>query len=110
MFEFEDAAKASTDDAIGRKLIYSVVSNPIYTALIITIVMMMIVMYSRKDPWSKKFKIGFWIFVINLGILWLHDKVLIEETTVEKKQEEVAGAFDDLENIDIFDTSAANQI
>ena len=110
MFEFEDAANASTNDAIGRKFIYGIVSNPIYTALIITVIMMLIVTYGRKEPWSKKFKVGFWMFILNLGIIWLHDKVLIEETSAEKKQEEISGTFDDLDTIDIFDPSRANVI
>lgn len=110
MFGIEDVAKSSTDEVIGRKFIYGIVSNPIYTALIITVLMMVIITYGDKSPWSKKFKVGFWMFILNLGIIWLHDKVLIDETSAVEKQADVSETLSNLNDVNIFDSSAANQI
>lgn len=76
----------------------TIASNPIYTALTITFIIMAIVsvVFRHADTEESKsvmvIRCGFIVFLFTVGIMLLHNKVLTEESLCTKK----AGAYDEL--------------
>lgn len=84
------------DSFLRAPLIYSIARNPIYTALVITLIILLIVAFVFKDIDSDEsllvmtLRTGFWVFVMLLGVLMIHNRVLSGEDLREKRN----GSYD----------------
>jgi hypothetical protein len=74
------------DAFLKAPLVNSIARNPIYTALLVTFIIVLIVMFIFRDAETDEslliicLRAGFWVFFMMLGVLFLHNKVLIEDT------------------------------
>lgn len=80
-------------------IINTIATNPIYTAMVITFIVMLIVMVVFRDAETEEpllkmiLGCGFWVFLSTLTILFLHNKILTEEKDVVGKNEAYDGVF-----------------
>lgn len=74
-----------TDSLLQTPVINTIATSPIYTALIITIIIVLIVLYIFRNTESDdsisvmSLRTGFWVFIMLLGVLCLHNKVIYTE-------------------------------
>jgi uncharacterized membrane protein (UPF0182 family) len=84
------------DSILKAPLVHTIVKNPIYTALLITFIVVLLIMFIFRDADTDDsllvmcLRSGFWIFFMMLGVLFLHNKVLGIENFDEIKN----GAYD----------------
>jgi hypothetical protein len=87
------------DAFLKAPLVNTIASNPIYTAMMIVFILLLIVMLVFKDADTPDSMLrmllstGFWCFLATLGIVFLHDKILSKDTTEIKKEEAYNGVF-----------------
>lgn len=98
-FEVGEAINSFTDRFIKLPLVKRIAHNPIYTAMVITFIMILIVMFVFRDVESDEsllalcMRSGFYLFVFLVGIIVIHNKVLIGEITATTTSEEMNGMF-----------------
>lgn len=87
------------DTVLRAPMVDTVMRNPIYTALLIAFLIMLIIMFIFRDADTDEsllimcLRSGFWIFLMMLGILFLHNKVLITENLDQTKNTAYEGVF-----------------
>ena len=88
------------DVFLKAPMIHTIASNPVYTAMMITFIVMMIVLIVFRDAKTEDgllimtLRIGFWILLANITIIFIHNKLLtIDNTTVE-----ITAAYDGIFN------------
>lgn len=70
---------------LSAPIIYKFAKNPIYTAMLIVFIVMLIVMFVFKEAETEEsllimcFRVGFWSFITILGVMFLHNKVLTKD-------------------------------
>lgn len=83
------------DILISSSFIRATMKNPIYTGLLITFCIMIIILITFRQTeglMMLTLRTGFWIFVSVLGIIMVHNKILVQETTINDRK----GAFEDV--------------
>lgn len=81
-FEVGETINHFADTFLRAPFVSTVAKNPIYTALMITFIIILIVMFIFRDADTDEslllmcLRAGFWIFFMLLGVLFLHNKVL----------------------------------
>lgn len=84
-FSFGGSINHIADAILRAPIVATVVQSPIWTALVLTFVIILIVMIIFRDvemvesPVLLAGRSGFWIFLLLLGALFLHNKVLIRD-------------------------------
>ncbi len=79
--------------------LYKIAKNPIYTALLITIILVLIVLFVFRDADTQEplmvmsLRAGFWVFLMLLGVIFIHNKVLSEESSSINKDSEYDNIF-----------------
>ena len=84
------------DAILSSKTIHVLARNPIYTGLLTTFVIMIIILItfrSADDLLVLTIRACFWIFLSMLGILLIHNKILTQEISVNNRREEFDGLF-----------------
>lgn len=87
------------DAFLKAPAIKSIVKNPIYTALVITFIIVLIVMFIFRNAETDEsllvmcLRSGFWIFIMLLSVLFLHNKVLVAENNDDIKNTAYDGVF-----------------
>lgn len=90
-FDVGDTVNSIADSVTKAPIITSIVRNPIYTALMITLIIVFIIMFIFRDADTDDsllimcLRSGFWIFLMLLGVLFLHNKALTAENNLETK-------------------------
>jgi uncharacterized membrane protein (UPF0182 family) len=85
MFEVSKAINDFADRLVSVPGIGRIVKNPIYTALLIVVVIMLITMYifrnaETDDPlFTMVLRGGVYIFIFLTGVIFLHNHVLMSE-------------------------------
>lgn len=80
-----------SDSFLKAPIVHTIVKNPIYTSLMITFSIMIIILIIFRDADTEEsllimaLRSGFWIFLMLIGVLFLHNKVLSNETELETK-------------------------
>jgi phosphatidylglycerophosphate synthase len=98
-FEFGATINYFTDVFLRAPIIHTIAKNPIYTALLITFIIMIIIIFIFRDAETEEtlltmsMRAGFWIFLMMLGILMVHNRVLIDENKAESKSAAYDGVF-----------------
>ena len=87
------------NDVLKAPMVRAIVKNPIYTALTIAFILILIVMFVFRDAdtdeslLTMSLRTGFWAFLAMLGVLFLHNKVLINENNEEREKADYGGIF-----------------
>lgn len=98
-FEIGGSINYLADKFLSAPTIHNIAKNPIYTALLITFIIIIIIMFVFRDIDAKEsllvmsMRAGFWILFMLLGILLLHNKVLSRETEEFKRSTEYENVF-----------------
>lgn len=106
-FEVGETINKMIDSFLRAPIIYSIARNPIYTALVITLVILLIVAFIFREIDSDEsllvmtLRTGFWVFIMMLGVLMLHNRVLTGEDLREKRN----GSYDA-----VFGTSVGSKL
>lgn len=92
-FNVGESLNYVVDSILLSPTVKSIVKSPILTALIITIIIVFLILFIFQDVESEEsigvmvVRSGFWIFLIMLGIISLHNHVLFEECAGVKTDE-----------------------
>jgi hypothetical protein len=102
MFEIGSAINSLADSIINAPFIDRISRNPIYTSLVITFILILIVMFTFRDVYtdsedesllSTSLQMGFYVFLIITGIVFMHDRILMKEQDSAKNTSQIAQAF-----------------
>jgi hypothetical protein len=88
-----------TDKLLSVPFIEKAARNPVYTSLLIVFCVMLIIMFIFRDADTDEsllimcLRSGFWIFIAVVGILMIHNKILMKETGMKVQHSEVGQVF-----------------
>lgn len=80
-------------------IIHTITKNPIYTSLIITFIIVLIILFIFRDVDADEsllimgLRSGFYIFIMMTGVLFLHNKILLQEVGNYEKNGEYENIF-----------------
>lgn len=80
-----ESINSIADSFLKAPIVHSIAVNPIYTALMLTFVIILVIMFVFRDADTDESLLimslrgGFWIFIMLIGVLFLHNKVLGNE-------------------------------
>lgn len=100
-FEVGKSINDFTNNVFKSDTIYNISRNPIYTALTITFIIVLIIMFIFRDADTEEsllvmsLRAGFWILLMLTGILFLHNKVLDREMDTNRKNDSYEYVFKD---------------
>ena len=98
-FDIGESINYLADAFLRAPIVSTVVASPIYTALTLTFLIVLIVMFIFRDADTTEsmliisLRAGFWIFLAMTGALFLHNKVLTAEDRVVKNNELYDGIY-----------------
>lgn len=93
-FNIDDSLNNCADKFLNAPFVYGIISSPIYTGLLIVLIIVIIFTYSYDiDFDSELVKPAFYIMIAVMGALFLHDRVLLSESTSAFKNAEVNDLF-----------------
>jgi len=99
-FDVGATINSIADKFLQVPFVRGVASNPIYTALLITFAVVLVVMFIFRDAdtgdeslTSASLRTGFWVFLLLCGVLMLQNKVLLTESGAAKRLGEYEGVF-----------------
>jgi uncharacterized integral membrane protein len=87
------------DACLSKPYVRSISQNPIYTTLLIVIVMILIMVFTfrhektQESMWAISLRLGIYIFGAVLAVVFLHDKVLLMDMNNRGANSEVMQAF-----------------
>jgi hypothetical protein len=90
-FEVGETINTLADKFQTLPMVNTIVKNPIYTAMLITFIVILITLFIFRDVDSDESLIimglrsGFWIFMLTTGVLFLHNKALTQENMTNEK-------------------------
>ncbi len=92
-FEVGEAINGMIDSFLNAPFVSTVSKNPLYTALAITLVILLILLFVFRDADGAEttlvmsLRSSFWIFLLLIGALLVHNRVLMNEAAnVNQKQ------------------------
>ena len=101
-FELSNSFKKSCNWSFASNGMNKLFRNKIYTSLILTVIIIIIlmIMYPCKEntPMWKLLKIGFYIFLTSIGVIFLHDCVLFNEYEKKSNNDMSESIISDLNN------------
>jgi hypothetical protein len=89
----------AADALLRAPIVKNMVQNPIYTALLIAFIIVLIVLWVFREAETEdsllttSLRVGFWSFLLVLGIIFLHNRVLSFESHEEKANTAYGGVF-----------------
>lgn len=98
-FDVGESINNIADAFLRAPIVNTVAKNPIYTALLITFMVMLTIMFVFRDADTEEsllvlcLRSGFWIFLMMMGTLFLHNKVLVQEQDAADKNVAYDGVF-----------------
>lgn len=98
-FEVGETVNSVADAILRAPIVAKVAQNPIYTAFLITFIVMLIILFTFRNVdgdepiYVMAIRSGFWTFASTLGVLFLHNKVLVQEHGQIEKNESYDGIF-----------------
>jgi hypothetical protein len=99
MFEIATAINDFADKITSIPGISKIVNNPIYTALLITVIIMLVIAYifrnaETDDPlFTMVLRGGFYVFMFMTAIIFFHNHVLLKENQIAGGHEELNEVF-----------------
>ena len=98
--ELGDTINKISDKLMGAPFMDTIMRNPIYTAMLITFIIVIIIMFIFRDAETDEsllmmcLRSGFYIFVVATGVILLNNRVLMTDTTKLAGDSEIAQVFD----------------
>lgn len=98
-FDIGESINKLTDFFLKAPILNTVAKNPIYTSFAIVFIIMLIVMFVFRDADTEDpllimcLRTGFWVFIFTLGIMLIHNKILMNETITVDKNAAYDGLF-----------------
>ncbi len=90
---------AASDAFIRAPIVLTVASSPIYTAIMITVIIMLIILFVFRDADTDEalfimaLRSGFWSFLATLTIIFLHNKILSREVRSYEQDSAMSNVF-----------------
>lgn len=84
-FNVGESINEIADSLLRAPIVISIAQNPIYTSFAITLIVVLIIMFIFRDVDADEsllvmcLRSGFWIFIMLVGTLFIHNKVLMNE-------------------------------
>lgn len=76
-FSIGEVINSLTSKALSLPIVTTVFNNPIYTAILMTLCVILVIILTLSDnDVSDLIKSSFWLFIIFTGIIFLHNKIL----------------------------------
>lgn len=106
-FEVGEVINYIIDGFLNAPIVNSIAKNPIYTALVVTLMVVVLILIIFRDieadetVLTMSLRTGFWVFLMLIGVLMIHNRVLAAETGQHQKN----GAYDS-----VFTPSAASKL
>lgn len=95
-FAIGETINILADAFVSAPIVGTIARNPIYTALIITFCVVLVMLFLFRDSdaslVASGLRGGFWIFVMVTGIMLIHNKVLTQELRATDR----TAAFEDV--------------
>jgi len=99
-FKVGDFINSIGDKLYNSSTVFRIANNPLYTALCITIVIILIIYFvfrniseSDDSVFTISLKSGVYIFVLLIGAIFIHSKVLTKDVGAKVGSSEVAEVF-----------------
>ena len=98
-FDIGEAINGIADAFLKAPIVHTVAKNPIYTAITVTLIIILIILIIFRDAELEdnllvtSLRAGFWIFIILSGALLLHNKVLDRDNIAAEKNTNYDNAF-----------------
>lgn len=95
-FNFADIVNTASRTALQSPTVRTVMGNPIYTGVVVAVVMMLITAFVYRDTdtkWADAARVGVWAFFILMGTFALHRSVIREELKGDARAEQSAQVF-----------------
>jgi len=87
------------DKILKAPIVGSLLQNPVYTALLITLIIVILILWMFRDADTEdslltmSLRVGFWTFLLVTGVMFLHNRVLSSEVHDEKISNAFNGVF-----------------
>lgn len=87
------------DTCLSKPYVRSISQNPIYTSLLIVVVMIVIMLFTfrhektNESMWALALRLGIYTFGAVLAVVFLHDKVLLMDMRDQTLNSDVAQTF-----------------
>jgi hypothetical protein len=84
-FNVGEVINGFADSVLKAPIVGTIAANPIYTAMLITLIVVLIVMFAFREADTTEsllvicLRSGFWIFLLLTSILFVHNKVLTQD-------------------------------
>ncbi len=98
-FEFGETINAGADAFLRAPIINTIARSPIYTALVITFIIILIIMFIFRDADTDEslltlgLRTGFWSFLVTVSLLFLHNKILNEDLRSGARAADIDNVF-----------------
>lgn len=98
-FEIIGTINSLSDRIINAPGVVTVMSNPLYTSLLIVLVVVVVMLIIFRDAETDEplFKMclraGFYIFIMLIGVVFLHNRVLMGEMTSVRRGSAIDRVF-----------------
>lgn len=99
-FDVGESVNKLADMALSLPIVSKVSKNPIYTGILITVAIIVIVMIIFRDIdadeplYVLSMRAGFWLFLVISGLIFMHDKVLMDDMTASARIATYDAAFE----------------
>jgi hypothetical protein len=108
-FDIGESINEIADVILAAPIVNTIASNPIYTALVMTLVVVLLIMIIFRDVDSDESMLtlllrgGFWIFTALCGIIFLHNKVLTQDNIKTESNDAMTDVFKGAYNGEVED-------
>jgi len=105
-FEFGEFVNYLVDSLLNAPIVHTVANNPIYTSLLMTFVIVLIILFVFRDAttdeslFTMSLRAGFWILILLVGTLVIHNRVLGFETENKQNTGRYADVFSGAHAVD----------
>ena len=101
--------EGAVNNITNRSMLSSILTNPIYTAIFITVCIMAIVLFSYRncsdslENSGTSFKMTalrttFWVFITSMSVLFIHNRILLSEVNNIVGSNEIDETITDVTN------------
>lgn len=92
-FDFGETLNKFIDSCLQNETVSSIASSPIWTAIVVALVMVCIALMVFDAPAGQIARFGFWSSIIMVGIMILHNRVILYEAETIRNKLGSAEAF-----------------
>jgi hypothetical protein len=98
-FVIGESINTISDAVLRAPIVLTIAQNPIYSSAAISIVVILLIIYIFRDVDSDEsltsmtLRTGFWVFLITTGLMFLHNKILLQELSVLNKNVKYEDVF-----------------